>query len=99
MVELLKVGMICFTLAAVLLPIAFLIALSLPHNSELRQMVMRGCYWAAALLAVGYFAMPIDVVPDVLFPVGFADDLVALGLGWMSVRRAMRPAEIQASRN
>lgn len=99
MVELLKVALICGTVALVALPIAFLVALSLPHNSELRQMVMKACYWGVALLAVGYFAMPIDVVPDLLFPVGFADDAVALALGWMSVRKAMKPTAIQPSNN
>lgn len=99
MVELLKVMVVCLTVAMIVLPVAFLIALSLPHNSELRRMVMKACYWAVALLAVGYFAMPLDVVPDVLFPVGFADDLIALGLGFVAARKAMTPAARSVPRN
>lgn len=93
MFETLRTLIVCFTVAAVVLPVALLVALSLPQHSELRQFVLRLCYWAVAVLAVGYFAMPFDIVPDVLFPVGFADDLLALGVGWASARRAMRPGD------
>ena len=99
MIELLKVTVVCFTVAAVVLPVAFLAALSLPHNSELRRMVMKVCYWGVALLAIGYFAMPLDVVPDVLFPFGFADDLLVLGIGFAGARKAMQPRGRAASRN
>ncbi len=92
MTELLKIMMICFTVMAVLLPIAFLVAISLPANSEFRQLCMRGCHWGLALLAVIYFGMPLDIVPDVLFPVGFADDAIVLGLGYLSARKAMNPS-------
>ena len=91
MVELLKVTVICFTVVTVLLPIAFLVAISLPANSEFRQICLRVCYWGVVLLALGYFALPLDVIPDVLFPVGFADDLIVLGIGYVNARKAMRP--------
>ena len=67
MIELLKVTVVCFTVAAVVLPVAFLAALSLPHNSELRRMVMKVCYWGVALLAIGYFAMPSMSFPTCFF--------------------------------
>lgn len=91
MFQLLQTMVICLTLASVVLPVAFLVALSMPQNSEMRQMCMRICYWGCVLLAVGYFAMPIDCIPDLLFPVGFADDAVALGMGYVAARKAMRP--------
>ena len=91
MVELLKVMVICFTVVAVLLPIAFLVAISMPANSEFRHICLRVCYWGVVLLAIGYFAFPIDVIPDVFFPIGFADDLVVLGIGYAHARKAMKP--------
>jgi len=90
---------LCFTVAAVVLPLAFLVALSLPQTSEFRQFCLRLCYWGVALLAVCYFAMPIDLVPDVLFPVGFADDVLALALGYASFRKATKPWTVEPSRN
>jgi hypothetical protein len=96
--DLLKLIVLCFTLAIVALPVALIVALSLPRNSEFRQFCLRLCYWGVALLAVAYFAMPIDVIPDVLFPIGFADDLAALAIGYISARKAMRPLAV-VSRN
>jgi uncharacterized membrane protein YkvA (DUF1232 family) len=87
-----KAMVICFTVAVVVLPVAFLVALSLPRASEFRRLVLQLCYWGVALAAVSYFAMPLDVVPDMLFPVGFADDLIALGLGLVAARKAVTPA-------
>jgi Protein of unknown function (DUF1232) len=91
MLEVIKLSLICFTVMTVVLPVAFLVALSLPRNSEFRQLCLRVCYWGVAVAAVGYFAMPIDCIPDVFFPVGFADDLIALGIGLASARKAMKP--------
>ena len=92
MIELFKVMVVCGTLVAIALPVAFLVAFSLPHNSEMRQICLKVCYWAVVLLSVGYFAMPIDIVPDVLFPIGLADDLIALGIGYANFKKAMRPS-------
>ena len=91
MIELLKLVVICFSVGAIALPIAFLVAFSLPHNSDMRQFTFKVCQWGIALLSVGYFAMPIDVVPDVIFPFGFADDLVALGIGFAHFKKAIQP--------
>ena len=99
MLDLLRTIVICFSVAAVVLPVAFLIAYSLPHNSEFRQLCLRVCYWGFALAAVCYFAMPLDLVPDFFFPVGLGDDLLVLGLGVASARKAMRPWNDAASRN
>lgn len=99
MVELLKTSVICLTMMAVVLPLAFLTALSLPHNSEFRQMVIKACYWGVVLLAVGLVAMPIDVIPDIFFPVGFMDDAIYLAAGFLAARRAMKPPDINPSRN
>lgn len=91
MVDLLKVMVICFTVGAVVLPIAFLAALSMPSNSELRHICLRVCYWGVVLLAVGYCAMPLDAIPDVFFPVGFADDALVLGIGIINAKKAWQP--------
>jgi hypothetical protein len=99
MYELLKLSMVCFTVTMVVLPSAFLVALSLPQNSEFRQLVLRCCWWGVAVMAVGYFAMPLDCIPDVFFPVGFADDLIALGVGFASARKAMKPRGGEPGRN
>jgi Protein of unknown function (DUF1232) len=99
LVELLKTSILCLTALAMVLPLAFLAALSLPHNSEFRQMVMKACYWGVVLLAVGLVAMPIDIIPDIFFPVGFIDDAIYLGVGYLAARKAMKPPEINPSRN
>ena len=98
MFVLLQTMVVCFTIASVALPIAFLVAMSLPKHSEFRQLCLRACYWGCAVLSVAYFGMPVDFIPDIFFPVGFADDAVALGLGFLAARKAMTPVH-QASVN
>lgn len=98
-IDVIKLMIVCFTTMMVVLPVAFLVAFSLPHNNEFRGLCLRVGYWACALAAVCYFAMPTDLIPDIFFPVGFADDLLALGLGYVSVRRALRPANDATLRN
>ena len=99
MVEFLKTCVICLTTMGVLLPLGFLVAISLPHNSELRQMALRVCYWGVVLIAFGLVAMPLDLIPDVLFPVGFADDAMYLAIGCLSARKALKPAQFHPSHN
>ena len=35
------------------------------------------------LIAAGYIWSPVDLIPDVIPVLGWADDYVALGLGWL----------------
>ena len=57
-----------------------------------RQVVVAILIGAAALI---YGISPIDLIPDILGPLGFADDLVALlgaGLGiWKVLRSGTKP--------
>ncbi|HSD19085.1 MAG TPA: DUF1232 domain-containing protein [Anaeromyxobacter sp.] len=45
---------------------------------------------AALAAAVAYVLSPVDLVPDVLFPIGFADDAVLLAMTWGLVKRELR---------
>lgn len=45
---------------------------------------------AALAAAVAYVLSPLDLVPDVLFPIGFADDAVLLAMTWGLVKRELR---------
>ncbi|HYG67278.1 MAG TPA: DUF1232 domain-containing protein, partial [Anaeromyxobacteraceae bacterium] len=45
---------------------------------------------AALAAAVVYAVSPVDLIPDFLFPVGFADDVLALALTWGLVKRELR---------
>ena len=45
---------------------------------------------AALAAAVAYVLSPVDLVPDMLFPVGFADDAVLLAMTWGLVKRELR---------
>jgi uncharacterized membrane protein YkvA (DUF1232 family) len=51
----------------------------------------------ASILAAAYAVSPLDVVPDVLFGIGWLDDLIVLVLAFLYIRRIwnerrMRPA-------
>lgn len=45
--------------------------------------------------ALGYFILPIDIVPDAIPMVGFSDDLAALVALYIAIRRSITP-EIEA---
>ncbi|HYG69307.1 MAG TPA: DUF1232 domain-containing protein [Anaeromyxobacteraceae bacterium] len=45
---------------------------------------------AALAAAVVYAVSPVDLIPDFLFPAGFADDVLALALTWGLVKRELR---------
>jgi uncharacterized membrane protein YkvA (DUF1232 family) len=45
---------------------------------------------AALAAAVAYVLSPVDLVPDVFFPVGLADDAVLLAMTWGLVKRELR---------
>ena len=57
-------------------------------KSPLRTMLVQISGWATAALCGAMIVSPIDIIPDPLFPIGFADDLVALIVGFMSARAA-----------
>lgn len=46
---------------------------------------------ASILAALGYFISPIDAVPDVLFPVGYLDDLAVLAAVVRSLASQITP--------
>ncbi|HSD19084.1 MAG TPA: DUF1232 domain-containing protein, partial [Anaeromyxobacter sp.] len=48
------------------------------------------CAAAALAAAVAYVLSPVDLVPDLLFPIGFADDAVLLAMTWGLVKRELR---------
>jgi uncharacterized membrane protein YkvA (DUF1232 family) len=45
---------------------------------------------AAIAAAIAYVASPMDLVPDFLVPVGWADDLMVVALAWGLVKRELR---------
>jgi uncharacterized membrane protein YkvA (DUF1232 family) len=45
---------------------------------------------AALAAAVVYVLSPLDLVPDLLVPLGFTDDVVAVALTWGLVKRELR---------
>lgn len=99
LVEVLITTIVCLTVAVVALPMAFLVAVSLPHNSEFRQIVLKACYWGVVLLAVGLVAMPVDLIPEIFFPLGIADDAMYLAVGCLAARQAMKRPDITPSQN
>ena len=49
--------------------------------------------------ALGYFIFPVDAIPDILPVVGFADDLVALGIVIASASASITPAVKKQAEN
>ena len=70
------------------LTIALFVMLSLP-DSQLRTFLMPIVWWGVAILCGVWCISPLDPIPDVLFPVGFADDAGALIAGISAARKAM----------
>jgi uncharacterized membrane protein YkvA (DUF1232 family) len=54
----------------------------------------RGVHWRLWLL-LGYLLMPIDLVPDFLPVVGYADDAIVIALVLRSVTRAAGPEALE----
>ena len=75
-----------------ILTLALMILLALPA-SRLRDLIMPYVAWSFVVLCGFYILSPLDIVPDVFIPFGFADDLGALVAG---VATAMKT--IKASR-
>ena len=76
------------------LVLALLILLSLPQ-SKLKEIVQPFVGWAIAALSVAYIVSPLDVLPDFIPVVGWADDLAALAVGIASAMSAMNAGKKQ----
>lgn len=50
------------------------------------------------LAALAYFVLPIDIVPDFLFGIGFTDDIAVLMAAFSAVRRDIRPEHYERAR-
>jgi len=50
------------------------------------------------LAALGYFILPVDTIPDVLFGFGFTDDIAVLTAAIAAVRAHMTPAHRLAAK-
>lgn len=48
--------------------------------------------WAKAIIvaALGYFILLLDVIPDVLFPVGYTDDAAVVAIALVAVRMLIK---------
>jgi uncharacterized membrane protein YkvA (DUF1232 family) len=53
---------------------------------------------AILLAALGYFVLPADTIPDVIFGLGFTDDIAVLTAAITAVRAHMTPAHRLAAR-
>ncbi|WP_244743156.1 YkvA family protein [Mesorhizobium sp. L-8-10] len=50
------------------------------------------------LAALGYFILPADTIPDVIFGLGFTDDIAVLTAAITAVRAHLKPAHKIAAR-
>ncbi|MEF2071542.1 YkvA family protein [Consotaella aegiceratis] len=50
------------------------------------------------LAALAYFVLPVDIVPDFLFGLGFTDDLAVLWAAFNAVRQNIRPEHYERAR-
>lgn len=50
------------------------------------------------LAALGYFVLPADAIPDIVFGLGFTDDIAVLTAAIAAVRAHITPAHKQAAR-
>ena len=53
---------------------------------------------AILLAALGYFVLPADTIPDVIFGLGFTDDIAVLTAAFTAVRAHMTPAHRLAAK-
>jgi uncharacterized membrane protein YkvA (DUF1232 family) len=51
------------------------------------------------LAALGYFVLPVDVIPDFIFGLGFTDDIAVLTAAIAAVSAHITPAHRQAARD
>ncbi len=81
----LNVCLVCLTTLAV----TTLVLLSKPE-SQLRNVAKAALKFMVALLLLLLTVSPIDVLPDALFPIGFADDVVYLMGVVASIKSGLR---------
>ena len=74
--------------------LALLVLLSLPQ-SKLKEIVLPFVGWAIAALSVAYIVSPLDVLPDFIPVIGWADDLAAVAVGIASALSAMNAGKKQ----
>ncbi|WP_293853503.1 YkvA family protein [uncultured Alsobacter sp.] len=48
--------------------------------------------------AIGYFVLPVDIIPDVLPIIGFTDDAAVIATALSTVARAMKPEHRERAR-
>jgi uncharacterized membrane protein YkvA (DUF1232 family) len=48
--------------------------------------------------ALGYFILPADTIPDVIFGLGFTDDIAVLTAALAAVRAHLKPAHLAAAK-
>jgi uncharacterized membrane protein YkvA (DUF1232 family) len=53
---------------------------------------------AILLAALGYFVLPADTIPDIIFGLGFTDDIAVLTAAITAVRAHMTPAHREAAK-
>jgi uncharacterized membrane protein YkvA (DUF1232 family) len=80
---LLSVMAICLSLL-----IAMVIVVAHLPNSPVRTFLVQVCGWATTALCGAAILSPIDPIPDVFFPLGFADDLIFAFIAWKSAKAA-----------
>jgi uncharacterized membrane protein YkvA (DUF1232 family) len=49
------------------------------------------------IAALGYFVLPVDAIPDVIFGLGFTDDIAVLSAAIAAVRTHITPAHKAAA--
>jgi uncharacterized membrane protein YkvA (DUF1232 family) len=73
-------------IGGVILALAFMILLALPQ-CKLRDMLMP---WMLLALCTAYCLSPLDAIPDLLLPLGLADDFVVAAAGISTVAKMVR---------
>lgn len=51
------------------------------------------------IAALGYFVLPVDAIPDVIFGLGFTDDIAVLSAAIAAVRTHITPAHKAAAKD
>lgn len=54
---------------------------------------------AIVTAALGYFLLPVDIIPDFMGVIGFSDDAIALGLAMNEIRKFITPEIIAEADN